>query len=65
MENIKKYKWIIIIGLIIFGLYFYWYEWRPYTIRKFCGETATRESRIIKLYDEFYKRCMNIQGFER
>jgi len=66
MEKIKQYKWIIIIGLIVFGLYFYWYQWKPHETRKFCGGIANKESHgSIVIFEKFYKRCLNIQGFER
>jgi len=36
MEKLKQYKYIILITLMILGLTFYWYSYRPYHITKLC-----------------------------
>mgnify|MGYP001363335432 CR=1 FL=1 len=40
MEKLKEYKYIIIIVLIILGLVFYWFEWRPSRIMIKCNDLA-------------------------
>ncbi len=37
MKKIKQYRYIILIGIIILGLAFYWYEWKPTQIKKECS----------------------------
>ena len=37
MENLKQYKYIILIALIILGVSFYWFQYRPSQIRKGCS----------------------------
>lgn len=36
MEKLKEYKALIIIGLIILGGAFYWFQLRPVQIKKEC-----------------------------
>jgi len=36
MSTIKKHKNLVILALVIIGLAFYWYEWRPVQIKKEC-----------------------------
>lgn len=40
MEKLKQYKYVILIGMAILGLAFYWFEWRPMQIRKECANWA-------------------------
>lgn len=47
MKKIKEYKGIIIIGLIILGFAFYWFQLRPINIKKNCYSEST-ENAIIK-----------------
>ncbi|MFA7385802.1 MAG: hypothetical protein WCZ99_02570 [Candidatus Paceibacterota bacterium] len=75
MDIIKKYKELFIIGLIILGLAFYWYEYRPSQIKKECFNKA-RDFRIEvnnkdisisfedlnKRYDFIYKNCLRAEG---
>jgi len=39
MEKIKQYKYIILIGLLILGFAFYWFQIRPAQIRRECYNT--------------------------
>lgn len=36
MEKNKQFRCLILLGLLIFGFVFYWYEYRPSKIRKDC-----------------------------
>lgn len=74
MDKIKKYKGLIIIALIM-GLAFYWYEWRPTTIKEGCAQYADRVAgnrifgednipmeEIYKTYDNTYENCLKSRG---
>ena len=37
MENLKHYKYIILMILIILGFSFYWYSYRPTKIKEGCS----------------------------
>ncbi len=49
MEKLKQYKYIILIGIFILGLAFYWYEVRPSNIKKECYNVAAEAA--IKKYN--------------
>lgn len=36
MLELKEYKYIILITLLVLAFGFYWYSWRPTKIRKSC-----------------------------
>jgi hypothetical protein len=41
MEKLKEYKYIIlIIGLVVLGFAFYWYEYKPTKIKERCYAEA-------------------------
>lgn len=40
MNKIKEYKWIILTVILIFGLGFYWFLWKPTEIRKNCFQSS-------------------------
>ncbi len=66
MEKVKQYKYIILIGIIVLGFSFYWYEIRQVNIKKDCIEKAVQET-IDKGGDQtdvryrFWK-CSNEKG---
>ncbi len=67
----KQYIGIIILAVIILGVAFYWYNYRPSQIKKECFEIA-RKSAIEKSglkdkfykddYDTYYKWCLQKKG---
>lgn len=74
-EALKKYWWILLIALIVFGL-FYWYQIRPSYISSVCYRMAV-EKAIEKAkeetgietgkfrssdYDFYYKLCLMKKG---
>ncbi len=77
MEKIKQYKFIILIVILILGFAFYWFEWRPSSIKKDCYNEA-KEKAIEKFtnsnlerlsgkftkedYDAYYKWCLEQKG---
>jgi len=40
MNKLKEYRLIIIIGLLILGGLFYWFQYRPSQIKKKCASEA-------------------------
>jgi hypothetical protein len=46
MEKIKRYWWIIFI-ILVAGIAFYWYSYRPYHITKFCIKASAEEANKI------------------
>ena len=63
MQKIKEYKGIIIISLVILGIAFYWYEWRPSEIRKRCANYAGDNFSIGSgLVDNVYEDCVRRNG---
>jgi len=61
-EKIKKYKYIILVVLIILGFLFYWYEIRPSQIRKRCSHHFSVDNRSLEAMEVFYKACLNSWG---
>lgn len=71
MEKLKKYKYIILILLIVLGLSFYWYEWRPSRAYLYCDELVRK---VIKqddkvdnwttVYDYGFKVCLRQKGIK-
>lgn len=70
----KQYIIVATIFLIaIISIAFYWYEYRPTKIRKFCN-TKSQETNtgtlneflsIQAAYDENYKKCLRDNGLEK
>ena len=48
MDKLKRYKYIILISLVILGLTFYWYSYRPYHTIKLCINSATDRVNTIR-----------------
>ena len=59
MAKLKEYKYIILIGLVILGFSFYWYEWRPTKIKERCSADARFDTRVLSLNDEEYQKFIN------
>lgn len=54
----SKYIYITIFILLL-GVLFYWYEWRPSQIKKECHISAKERAWA---YDSVYKSCLNSKG---
>lgn len=59
-EKIKEILPISILLLIILGIVFYWYEWRPTQIRKECGKECSGFVRVLN--ENCYKDCLYRNG---
>lgn len=60
MEKIKEYKYIILMGLVVLGFAFYWYEYRPTKIKERCSAEARFDTRVDSLIgDEYQKFIIN------
>jgi hypothetical protein len=44
MRKLKEYSLIILIGLLVLGSLFYWYEIKPMKIRKLCWDRAYEQT---------------------
>jgi len=59
---------LILIILVIVGL-FYWYEWRPSQIKKYCNQWALDKSKTSDTtynregYENYYARCLREKGY--
>jgi len=58
-ETLKIVLLISIAILIVLGLAFYWFQWRPTQIRKQCGEENIHRAM------DYYERCLHIKGLEK
>ncbi|MDO8574840.1 MAG: hypothetical protein Q7R61_01005 [bacterium] len=63
MDNIKKYRNIILVILIILGFVFYWYEWRPRQIKKECNIFAIKEAQNFYKNEYSYERQKIEEGY--
>jgi len=73
MNKIRGYKGVLVVGaiIIVFASVFYWYEFRPYIVRKECNKEALKMAIQSKLnnkdsnnsYNEFYVICLRSYGF--
>jgi hypothetical protein len=67
MRKLKEYSLIILIGLLVIGCLFYWYEIRPIKIRKQCWDiafektTAKNGDRDDVIYN--YQKCHWERGY--
>lgn len=59
MKNIKEYKGIIIIVLVLILGVFYWYEYRPQRAIKYCYGYASMTNNP----DSIFKECLLSKGF--
>lgn len=70
-EQITK-NWFKIFLILIIGLAFYWYEWRPTQIKKECYNIAWHKaypcgdnSKSVyeqNSYNNYYKSCLEQKG---
>ncbi len=44
MEQLKQYKYLILVMLIILGFSFYWFLYYPYHVTKLCIESAVNKT---------------------
>lgn len=71
----KSIPFLVIAGLVIMGLYFYWYEWRPSQARTHCAEQAQVSLKgkdkgfgslsVLdwqRMYNLYYSNCLNEMG---
>ena len=63
MKKFFKENWFKICLLLVLGFAFYWYEWRPFEIRKNCAEKYNAIS-IQNFYEDFYKECLEQNGLQ-
>ncbi len=66
---------IVLLAVIILGLAFYWYEYRPARIYGKCNEQASENARkiadrpdqtyFITQYDGYYKICLRENGLDK
>lgn len=68
MGKLKEYKYVILIAIVILVGAFYWYEWRPSSIRKHCSRSvyeAIRETGADSSgYEKVYKICLSKYGIK-
>lgn len=58
----KKQHWIlIVIGLLLIGGVFYWYQYRPSEIRKRCSA----DLKTGTAYDKIYNDCLRKNGLTK
>lgn len=63
MIKVTKQHNIVILILVILGITFYWYEWRPSEIKKECIDVAKDKTMGFgKLYESYYKNCLREKG---
>jgi hypothetical protein len=72
METLNKYKYIILIELVLLATAFYWYGYRPSQIRTECANEAIQTNNIVAYtangqnaetgYNFFVQRCLNEHG---
>ncbi len=57
----------ILVVFLVLGFLFYWYEYRPATIRKKCSEFPAGYNANVKIpaSDAKYKECLRINGLEK
>jgi len=60
MEKLKAYKYIILITLIVLGFAFYWYEFRPYMVKKNCANPLNFFQ--WKFSTDDYQACLHKNG---
>ena len=75
LMNKKQYIGIIILAVMILGFLFYWYEFRPYQVKRTCVEETSEALKGIygdekveikewkERFDFLYKCCLRKKGF--
>jgi len=73
MQKLKQYWVIISLAVILLGVAFYWYSYRPSKIREMCASEATRNNgwsnstgdfyaSLKTDWDYLYQRCVRGHG---
>ena len=62
MEKLKEYKYIILITLVVLGFAFYWFQFRPTSIRKECAKNS--QSTYGQILDGKYEDCLRNNGLK-
>lgn len=66
MMEIKKHRGLIFTIFLIAGLAFYWYEYRPYSVKKLCYRESGTGFGLAKLSgvldDKRYNDCLHRYG---
>ncbi|MFA6047766.1 MAG: hypothetical protein WC737_03025 [Parcubacteria group bacterium] len=57
INNQAKKYWLVLIFILIFGVIFYWFEYRPSQARKQCSAKS--------FSDNLYKKCLREKGLEK
>lgn len=69
IKKLEQYKWVILIVLILVVLtcVFYWYEWRPTEIRKYCinSITSINCSAMSDRCEALYRACLFKNGINK
>jgi hypothetical protein len=66
IQKLKEYGWMFLIVLVVLGVAFYWYEWRPSEIRKECVSVATQcAKRVMKDKSELAPESYTKEQVER
>lgn len=56
---------LVVLGLLIAGGLFYWYEYRPSMVRAKCSmEAEKRADKDEFVYEIVYRHCLRSQGIE-
>jgi hypothetical protein len=76
---LKKYWWVILIIAVLGGM-FYWFQWRPTSIRKSCYRVSVKNAQAayketnpnaeegyvnFNTMDRFYIYCLQKNGLEK
>ena len=69
MEKLKQYSIIIALAIIAIGFVFYWYEWRPISLRSECAHTTLERAKKLSGPDYegvriAYELCIHERGLE-
>lgn len=67
MGKLHEHKYIIIVALLVLGVFFYWFQYRPSEIKKDCAKLAKNEAQKSwglnqNEYDIKYKNCLREKG---
>ena len=65
MEKIKEYKYIILIGLLVLGIIFYWFQIRPTQIVKNCIKETNNLFSNPQFRESDYKLCLRLHGLNK
>ena len=68
----KKFIILVVLGILILAGWFYWFQWRPSQIAKYCNSWASDESGssnnaynlqlVREGYEKLYQKCLREQG---